>query len=136
MALLLIACSGDASARHQAAQSSVQVSAATASSSAASPTHADSLGRLIGRLAQLGGEFKRARHTKGWIYESQSTSIFAAIREFRDSAVVRLVDCLEDGRLSTTHADGRLVPVGAMCYQALRHVAYYESYEAKAGAGR
>jgi hypothetical protein len=55
--------------------------------------------------------------------------VFEAVAAFGDSAVVRLVDCMRDTTRARTIARGRAVLAGAMCYEALIHMAYYEAYD-------
>jgi len=84
----------------------------------------DSLGVLTGRLSQLPGSYSIGAHGQ-WVF-SGDRALFRAIAEHRDSAVTRLVDCLDDTTASLATVEGRRVPVGVLCYEALLFAAYAE----------
>lgn len=84
----------------------------------------DSLGVLTGRLSQLLGSYSIGAHGQ-WVFSGDRT-LFGAIAEFKDSAVTRIVDCLDDTTASLVTVEGRRVPVGVLCYEALLFAAYAE----------
>ena len=59
---------------------------------------------------------------------SGDTAIFEAIADYKDQAVEYLVNCMDsmEPAKATKGAEGRPVPLGVMCYVALRYTAYYE----------
>ncbi len=63
--------------------------------------------------------------TQTWefIGDEQTLNAFGA---FADSAVVRLVDCLDAGESTQVRVRGRQALLGVLCYTALRRVAYVE----------
>ena len=91
-----------------------------------SPT--DSLAYLLQGLAVQKGEFAVGAPGDRWAY-SGDVGYLDAVAAFQDQAVARLVDCLADMRPAAATANGHPVPIGAMCYEALTHMAYYEAYE-------
>ena len=85
----------------------------------------DSLGRLIASLRGLRGEFRPAPPYGGWAFHGDQ-SVFVAISQFADSGVRRLVQCLGDTTTSSVLVKGRPALLGAVCYEALHHIAYVE----------
>lgn len=86
----------------------------------------DSLDRLIGVLRKLPGSFQRIRPGGPHAFTGDR-EIILAISAFEDSAVVRLVDCLDDLEPATATLNGERVPMGVMCAEALRFTASYEA---------
>ena len=86
----------------------------------------DSLDHLIAALATLRGEFRHAPPYGGWEFRGNQR-LFAALAQFGDSAVQKLVACLDDTTKSNVSVEGRPVLLGAVCYEALHHVAYVET---------
>lgn len=84
----------------------------------------DSLGVLTGKLSQLLGSYSIGAHGQ-WVFSGDRT-LFGAIAEHKDSAVTRLVDCLDDTTASLATVEGRRVPMGVLCYEALLFAAYAE----------
>jgi hypothetical protein len=85
---------------------------------------ADSLGVLTGNLGQLPGSYSIGAHGQ-WVF-SGDRKLFEAIAAHEDSAVARLVDCLDDTTAAIATVEGRPVSVGVLCYEALRFAAYAE----------
>jgi hypothetical protein len=85
------------------------------------------LDRLIDSLRLLPGRFELLPENR-WTFIGSST-LFVEFVPFADSAVVRLVDCLDAPGEGNAIADGRRVPIGVLCSWALRHVASFESGE-------
>ena len=81
---------------------------------------------MIRRLATLEGEF-----TSDWDFSGDKT-ILRSIGALSDSGAVAdtavryLAECI--GRTEPAHATfrGRAIPLGVVCYAALRHLAYHE----------
>jgi hypothetical protein len=86
----------------------------------------DSLGALIQRLRVLPGSFE-ARAVSEVVRFRGETTLLVAIADFGHEAVKRLVDCLDDAEPARATFRGDAVPVGAMCYEALRMTAYHEA---------
>ena len=93
--------------------------------SAAGSSQGDSLRVLVRELASLQGWFSQTGIGFAWEFEGP-TDLFHSIADYGDSAVVRLVFCLSDTTEAAATAEGRRVLVGAVCYEALRRVAYFE----------
>lgn len=85
----------------------------------------DSLATLVSRLRTLRGEFRRVPPYGLWEFFGRK-ELFIAIAQFGDSAVERLVSCLDDSSSSATRIGDRVVLFGAVCYEALNWVAYVE----------
>jgi len=84
----------------------------------------DSLTRLIDRLSITSGV---------WLQGAEWSSLdiprlLDAFEPFGDSAVVRLVDCMDDDRPAAATVERDTIARGAMCYAALTHIAYYEAF--------
>lgn len=88
-------------------------------------TPKDSLGSLLKRLSAVRGEYRRVPPHDAWEFHGDKT-LFLAIAQFGDSAVARLADCLDRETPSSTLLGKRRVPLGVICYEALRHTAYVE----------
>lgn len=93
--------------------------------------HADSLERMVARLATLPGEFVRRDH-RTWVFSDGGGPLHGPAA-FGHAAVARLVACLDDARPAAATVDGRPVLVGAMCGHALRWMAYPRELEAESG---
>jgi len=91
---------------------------------------ADTLDRLIERLKTVGGTFTRAGAEHDFRFDG-SLEVVRALSAFGDSAVARLVECMDREEPTTTTLQGRPVPLGAMCFDALRRIAYYEATDAE-----
>lgn len=85
----------------------------------------DTLGALVSQLKTLPGDFRQVGPHGAWEFEGDK-QLFMAIASFGDSAVVRLVQCLDDSTRSAVRVGDRPVLVGAVCYEALHNVAYVE----------
>jgi hypothetical protein len=96
------------------------------------PASADAtaLTALIDSIKQLRGEY-RFEPTKGWAFsnEPQLIALLRSMEPFADSAVVRMVDCLDASTPSLTTVDGRAALTGVLCYEALRRSAVPIGYE-------
>ncbi len=82
--------------------------------------HVD-LSTLLDSLSRLRGEFRSS--PGGWEFEGDRR-IFEAIAAHEDSAVIRLVHCLDDAEPSRATVGDKAVSVGFMCYSALTLMAY------------
>jgi len=56
-------------------------------------------------------------------------TVLQAISSFGDSAVARLVDCLDRTTPTRVTYQGRPIPLGLLCYVVLDYTAYYEAYD-------
>jgi hypothetical protein len=79
---------------------------------------ADSLNRLMTRLAAVEGHIRLAGDSSSWYLEEQG-GVVSGLWSFDDVAVRRLVECLDDARPSGTRLGGRPVAVGVVCHGAL-----------------
>jgi hypothetical protein len=59
--------------------------------------------------------------SQAWNLEGMDTAIRAFV-PFRDTAVVRLVNCLDRADSTATTVEGRPVPLGVLCYEALTYL--------------
>lgn len=98
-----------------------EVALSSAETHAAAVVSADSLPALIGALRSLKGTYKHGKSGQ-WVFDGDR-SLFAAIAAFGDSSVARLAACLDDSSPSAATLDGRPVPVGVVCYEALLYTA-------------
>lgn len=80
---------------------------------------------LIDSLRSLTGQFELLPENR-WSFVG-SSGVFGEFVPFGDSAVVRLVDCLDGPGEGVATVGGRRVPIGVLCAWALRHVASFES---------
>ena len=87
-------------------------------------TPADSLGVLTANLQQLRGSYSIGAHGQ-WVF-SGDRKLFEVIAAHGDSAVARLVDCLDNTTAALATVEGRPVSMGVLCYEALRFTAYAE----------
>jgi hypothetical protein len=87
----------------------------------------DSLRFFVRSLDTLGGTFT-VTSAGGWTFSGDAT-VFTRIGNFGDAAVAELVSCLGRSNPSRALLDAKPVPVGVLCYEALRRTAYYEAYE-------
>ena len=130
-ATVAMACTRGPSIRHHRADGArrtvVEQNGATASA-APRLSGGDSLAHLLRALASRKGAFVAGEPGGSWAYTGD-VRYLDAIAAFQDSAVARLVDCLADMRPAAATVNGRPASVGAMCYEALTHMAYYEAYE-------
>ena len=90
----------------------------------------DTLGRLIQRLKTVGGTFTRTGSEHDYRYDG-SLEVVRALASFGDSAVARLVQCMDREDTTSTTLEGKAVPLGAMCFDALRRIAYYEATDSE-----
>jgi hypothetical protein len=88
---------------------------------------ADSLTALIARFPTVPGAL--GEHLPDFTGDQ---AVFLAASSLGDSAVARLVDCMDSdvGVAATLH--GKPVTLGVLCYLTLNITAYYEPYEAHA----
>lgn len=91
----------------------------------------DSLRSLTAKLGQLPGTYSIGAHGE-WVF-SGDRKLFEAIAQFGDSAVVQLVNCLDDTTASTATVEGRRVPLGVVCHEALIYTAYAEPQGSESG---
>jgi len=85
----------------------------------------DSLQAMIERLAELEGSFDTGDVT-GPLQFAGDRSFLRAFAQFGDSAVFRLVECMDRYEPAKATFNGKPVALGVMCYTALQSVAYYE----------
>lgn len=90
-----------------------------------------SLQTLIDSLSRVSGSFAEAAGR--WVYTGDQ-SVFGALAQYRDSAVLALVNCLDRMTPSKVTVGGRPVPLGVVCYSALQRVAYPTEAEDAEGA--
>lgn len=93
---------------------------------------ADSLNRLMARLAVVEGHIRLARDSSSWYLEEQG-GVVSGLWTFEDVAVRRLVECLDDARPSGTRLGGRPVAVGAVCHGALASLTFRGRPSARLG---
>jgi len=86
-----------------------------------------SLAALIDSLRNLPGQFSLSSPAH-WQFSADPSS-FAALFDYGDSAVVRLVDCLNSREPATATLDGHRVTLGVMCGYALQLMASATEYE-------
>lgn len=90
-----------------------------------SPLDTVSLDALLDSIRVIKGQFI---DYQGVYWEfSGNRAVFSSFNRFKDSALVRLVDCLDRTDPVAATANGEPVALGFMCYKALEQVAYYES---------
>ncbi|HEX7041204.1 MAG TPA: hypothetical protein VF202_13890 [Trueperaceae bacterium] len=119
-------CSGGANEEAQAGAAETASAATPISGATATPEPADSLGKLIEKLGQLPGSFERTGRSGAYAFTGDRNVIHAIVL-FEDAAVPRLVDCLDNTEPAAATLNGEPVPVGVMCYEALRFTASYEA---------
>ena len=90
-------------------------------------SRAVSLTVLIDSLTRIKGEFTSWEQGR-WEFTGDA-SVRRAFDAYGDSAVVRLVECLDRIEPAQATVRGRRVPMGVMCYWTLRRLAYYEWYD-------
>jgi hypothetical protein len=89
-----------------------------------SATAVAELDRLVDSLRLLRGTF--SQDSSGvWSFDGRLDA-FRAFDPFGDQAVIRLTECLDDLSPSVAVAHGKQVPLGIVCYWALRRIAYVE----------
>ncbi len=119
--LLALACTGTGASRTDE----------TPPSAAGRSAQVDSMTALIERLRTVPGRYEELP-TRLWELQGMD-SILEAFVPFRDGAVVRLVDCLDRREPTATALGGRPVLLGALCFEALTHIAYAEPEGAESG---
>lgn len=87
----------------------------------------DTLSSLIDQLRTMQGSF---RPVGGGAWEfSGNRRDLDAFQHFGDRAVEKLVACLDRTDRTNTLVQGRLVPLGVLCFEALRYMAYHEAVD-------
>jgi len=119
------ACQPDATGKRSEGQVAIPVSGAPS----VPVQERDSLSKLIGRIAQLEGRYVQFLNGR-WEFEGDLT-VFKAIRQFEDSAVTRLLGCIDDSTPTSVTVEGRPVLLGILCLEALYRTAYYEPSESE-----
>jgi hypothetical protein len=71
------------------------------------------------------GEFGFSSITQSWEFVGDAGPL-NAFGDFADSAVTRLVDCIDADSPAQVTVRGRRVVLGVLCYAALSRVAYVE----------
>ena len=130
VAAALAGCTPQQEIRRQPSDTAQKVVVAAPRSQHRPPvrTATDSLSHLIQGLAVQPGTLVAGTPGDQWTY-SGDVGYLNAIAAFQDLAVAKLVDCLADMHPTAATANGHPVPMGAMCYVALTHMAYYEAFE-------
>jgi len=90
----------------------------------------DKLDALIDSLAKLPGQFTLVGAQ--WRFSGNQES-FRLLASHGDSAVAKLIDCLDRTDSSAVTVYGRRVVLGAICYAALQRMAYPTEEEDGAG---
>lgn len=98
------------------------------STAAALPSAAqgDTIDQLIAELRNVSGSFTRQGAGHDYRFDG-SLDVVRALAEHGDSAVSRLVECMDREDPTQATLNGRSVPLGALCFDALRRIAYYEA---------
>jgi hypothetical protein len=86
---------------------------------------------LVERLRTTRGRFVELP-TGLWELQGME-ALLEAFVPFRDSAVARLVACLDREESTPTSIGGRPVALGVLCFEALTHVAYAEPEGSETG---
>jgi hypothetical protein len=89
----------------------------------------DTVAVLIERLRELAGTFPSSQAAGGEF--TGDRELLVRLAEYKDSAVVKLVDCLDRTDSARATADGQPVRMGVMCYLALSHTVSYEAADSK-----
>jgi hypothetical protein len=85
-------------------------------------TQSARLTAVMGGLKTLTGEFTQTPQG-GWEFQGD-TSLFVNLRYAGDSAVARLVECLDRTERATATVNAEAVSLGALCSHALDRLAY------------
>jgi len=85
------------------------------------------LDSLIDRLRYVEGTFVNPVAGR-WDFTGDRSAL-VAFERFGDTAVARLVDCLDRPEFAAATVRARRVHMGYMCYAALARVAYYEWHQ-------
>jgi hypothetical protein len=88
------------------------------------PAAAQGVG-LRGSLAEIGGAYQWNAELKTHVF-SDKPAIATVIGEGSDQTIAELVECLDDTAPARTVLEGRPVPVGVLCHEALGQIVYYE----------
>jgi hypothetical protein len=86
---------------------------------------------LIDSLARLPGSFERT--SLGTFSFRGDQSLFGSLHAYGQSAVTALVQCLDDSNAATATFQDSRVPIGYMCYTALKRIAYPTAHEDDTG---
>jgi hypothetical protein len=89
----------------------------------------DTVAVLIERLRELAGTFPSSQSVGGEF--TGDRELLVRLAEYKDSAVVKLVDCLDRTDSARATAEGQPVRMGVMCYLALSHTVSYEAADSK-----
>jgi len=120
-ALLMLGCTSGERSR---ARGSDSAGAAEANPAAGAQWQGLPLSVLLDSLRTTRATFTRTNSGR-WEFNGDQR-LLEAIATHGDSAVAQLVGCLDIVAPSRVSLEGRPVPIGVVCYQALRHFAYYE----------
>ena len=102
-------------------------SAPSASAVTEAPSPRVPVAALVDSLRGLPGAFTQSP-AKVWLF-SGDQSVFTALFERGDSAVVALVDCIDRSELVAATVGGKRVAFGVMCATALQRIASATEYE-------
>ncbi len=92
----------------------------------------DTIAALIERLRSTPGRFVLVLANRQYELEGKD-SLLPPFAAFGDSAVVRLVACLDRDDPTRVTVEGRPVLLGALCHLALTYVAYAEPEGSESG---
>jgi len=114
----------------------VQSAEASSTSSYGVRPHPDSITTLIKSLRRVGVHFDPPTPVNFAEFVGDHSD-FHRFEEFRESAALRLADCIDNTLPTSTTYRGKAVALGYMCYTALRHLIYYEPpYDETSGASQ
>lgn len=85
------------------------------------------------RLRELRGSFEVRTVGAGGYELAAAESAYRALAAYRHDAVRELVDCLDDEAPSNVLLNGRAVPIGTLCGQALLYLAHFEATDSVGG---
>lgn len=78
------------------------------------------------RLSRLAGRYEWNEGVRGYVFTDKS-AIADIVGEGSDATINELVECLDDGTPSAATLEGRRLPTGVLCREALGQIVYYES---------
>ena len=81
---------------------------------------------IIEKLSEVNGDFIWNAKLKRHVFSEMERIEKITAHENSDELIAVLVSCIDDVVLSHSTLDGKKVPVGVVCYQALSQTAYYE----------
>lgn len=85
------------------------------------------------RLRDLHGSFEASTVGAGGYQLPAAETVYRALATHGHDAVRELVSCLDDEAPSSVQLNGRAVPLGVLCGQALLYVAHFEATDSVGG---